>query len=248
MNNIQIEVCAGSYEDCLAAFKGGAKRVELNSALALGGLSPTTATLKKVKEDTDLKVICMVRPRGAGFCYSDLEKEIMFAEAEDFLKNGADGIAFGFLNPDGTVDEKATQKMIDLIHSFNKEAVFHRAIDVTPDYKEAVKTLCALKADRILTSGQKEKALEGIDAIGQIQELYGDQIEILAGSGVNAGNAREILEKSGIHQIHSSCKGYCSDPTTSNGSVSYSYLSDDHKNDYDVVMEELVEKLVKSIQ
>lgn len=247
MKNIQIEVCAGSYEDCLAAFKGGAKRVELNSALALGGLSPTTSTLKKVKEDTDLCVICMVRPRGAGFCYSDLEKEIMFAEAEDFLKNGADGIAFGFLNPDGSIDEKAAKKMIDLIHSYNGQAVFHRAVDVTPDYKEAVKTLCRLKADRVLTSGQKAKALDGLSAIAEIQDLYGNQIEILAGSGVNASNAKEIMEKSGISQVHSSCKGYLKDPTTSSQDVTYSYLSGEHENDYDVVKEELAEKLVKSL-
>lgn len=130
MKDIKIEVCAGSYEDCLAAARGKADRVELNSALALGGLSPTEATLRLVKRDTDLKVICMVRPRGAGFHYTEVERKVMMAEAKSFLENGADGIAFGFLNADGTIDVEATKEMIDLIHSYNKEAVFHRAVDV----------------------------------------------------------------------------------------------------------------------
>lgn len=69
-----IEICCGSYEDAINAYRGGAKRIELNSALYLGGLTPSIATLELIKRNTDLEVICMVRPRGAGFCYSDLEK------------------------------------------------------------------------------------------------------------------------------------------------------------------------------
>lgn len=96
-----IEVCAGSYEDCLSAALGGAERVELNSALSVGGLTPTVAVLRRVKQDTDLQVICMVRPRAAGFCYTEAEKALMFEEAELLLDSGADGLAFGFLNADG---------------------------------------------------------------------------------------------------------------------------------------------------
>lgn len=247
MNNIKIEVCAGSYEDCLAAARGKADRVELNSALALGGLSPTEATLRQVKADTDLKVICMVRPRGAGFHYNDIEKKVMMAEAKSFLENGADGIAFGFLNAHGSIDTEATKAMIDLIHSYNKEAVFHRAVDVTPDYEEAFRQLCEMKADRVLTSGQEEKAWQGADQIKKMQELFGDQIQILAGSGMNATNAMDLIEKTGIHQVHSSCKGYDNDPTTSGEKVTYSYLAGEHADDYDVVKEELVAKLMAAI-
>lgn len=248
MNEVKIEVCAGSYEDCLAAAKGKADRVELNSALALGGLSPAETTLRKVKADTDLGVICMVRPRAAGFCYDEAEKEMMLLEAESFMKNGADGIAFGFLNPDGTVDEETTEKMVNLIHNHHGEAVFHRAIDVTPDYKKAVALLCDLGVDRVLTSGQMAKAEAGIEAIKEIQNLYGDKIQILAGSGVNASNANKILEETGIHQVHSSCKAYKTDPTTSSENVTYAYLSGEHENDYDVVDPQIVEKLVETVK
>ena len=100
-----VEVCAGSYQDCIAAYKGKATRVELNSALSVGGLTPSLASLRRVKKETNLQVICMVRPRAAGFCYEKEDVEIMFEEAKILLENGADGIAFGFLNMDGTIQK-----------------------------------------------------------------------------------------------------------------------------------------------
>ncbi len=246
---IIIEVCAGSYEDCLAAQKGGASRVELNSALSVGGLSPSVATLRNVKNDTDLKVICMVRPRAGGFCYSDLEARIMLDEAKDLLEAGADGIAFGFLNPDGTVHLELTKAMADLIHSYpEREAVFHRAIDVTPDLLVALEQLKELGIDRVLTSGNQAKALQGCDLIRQMNEAADGKIEILPGSGVNASNAKTILEQTGVHQLHSSCKAYKTDPTTKRGGVSYAYLDGEHEMDYDVVSEELVTKLVETVR
>ena len=238
-----IEICAGSYQDCITAYKGGAQRVELNSALSVGGLTPSIATLKRVKKETFLKVICMVRIRAAGFCYDKEDIELMLEQATLLLENGADGIAFGFLNEDGTIYEKATRQMINLIHSYHKEAVFHRAFDITKDPYQAIETLIDLKCDRILTSGQKSKAMQGVELIKELQEKYGQQIEILAGSGMNHKNIQEMKNYTKIKQVHSSCKGYRIDPTTSNDSVSYSYI--DHTNQYDVVELDLVEKLVR---
>ena len=102
----------------------------------------------------------VARVRAAGFCYEKEDVEIMFEDAKILLEHGADGIAFGFLNENGTICEEDTKRMIDLIHSYNKEAVFHRAFDVTPDAFEAIETLIALGCDSVLTSGQKSKAME----------------------------------------------------------------------------------------
>lgn len=93
----QVEICCGSYEDGIAAFLGGAKRIELNSALSVGGLSPSVIVLEQLKKKTDLKIICMVRPRAGGFCFGQTETQIMMEEAKLFLEKGADGCAFGFL-------------------------------------------------------------------------------------------------------------------------------------------------------
>lgn len=105
-----------------------------------------------------------------------------------------------------------------------------------------------LGADRILTSGQKAKAYEGKDLLKDLQEKYGDKIELLPGSGVNATNAIELMEYTGINQVHSSCKSYLSDPTTANNGVSYAYLTDEHEMDYDIVNEDLVTKLVEVVK
>ena len=203
-----IEICAGSYQDCITAFKAGAKRVELNSALSAGGLTPSIAALRRVKKETSLKVICMVRIRAAGFCYDSQDIELMLEDAKFLLENGADGIAFGFLKEDGTIYEKVTRQMINLIHSYHKEAVFHRAFDITKDPYQAIETLINLKCDRILTSGQKSKAMQGMELIKELQEKYGQQIELLVGSGMNHTNIQEMKHYTKIKQVHSSCKGY----------------------------------------
>lgn len=242
-----VEICTGSYADCMAAFHGGAERVELNSALSIGGLTASVAVLRRVKKETTLKVICMVRPRAGGFCYDEAETKIMMEEARLLLENGADGIAFGFLHADGTVHRERTLQMSELIHSFGKEAVFHRAFDVTKDPFQAMEVLLSCKIDRLLTSGQRAKAMQGAELIAQLQDRFGDRIEILAGSGVNAQNAGELLARTGIRQVHSSCKGYRLDPTTASEHVSYAYLDDAHAMEYDVVEETLVRALIDAL-
>lgn len=242
-----VEICTGSYADCMAAFHGGAERVELNSALSVGGLTASVAVLRRVKKETTLKVICMVRPRAGGFCYDEAETKIMMEEARLLLENGADGIAFGFLHADGTVHRERTLQMSELIHSFGKEAVFHRAFDVTKDPFQAMEVLLSCKIDRLLTSGQRAKAMQGAELIAQLQDRFGDRIEILAGSGVNAQNAGELLARTGIRQVHSSCKGYRLDPTTASEHVSYAYLDDAHAMEYDVVEEMLVRALIDAL-
>ncbi len=239
-----VEICAGGYEDCVSAALGGADRVELNAALSVGGLTPGITVLRKVKRDTDLKVICMVRPRAAGFCYTEKEKEVMFEEAGLLLEHGADGVAFGFLNADGSIDKDSTDRMICLIHRQKKEAVFHRAFDVCGDACGAMKLLISLGVERVLTSGQRAKAMEGKKLLKQLQASYGSQIQILAGSGVNETNAGELMAYTGISQVHSSCKDYREDPTTAAGDVSYAYLPAPYERCCDVVSSEKVRRLV----
>lgn len=243
-----IEVCAGSYYDCVQAQAGGASRVELNSALHLGGLTPSVASLVLTKQHTSLKVITMVRPRGAGFHYHQEDFQTMLLDVDSMLQNGADGIAFGCLDEHGNVDVAQTKAIIDKIKAKGKEVVFHRAFDCVSDPYQAIETLIELGVDRILTSGLQAKAMQGKELIKELQIKYGDRIELLAGSGMNASNALEMMEYTGISQVHSSCKDWLLDPTTTMNNVSYSYGEGQHQNDYDVVDKELVMKLINSIQ
>ena len=239
-----IEICCGSYEDALNAYYGGAKRIELNSALYLGGLTPSVASLKLIKETTDLKVICMVRPRGGGFCYSDSEFKQLLGEAKDLLENGADGLAFGFLRENREIDLEKTKILISLIKDYKKEAVFHRAYDCVTNPYTSIELLIDLGVDRLLTSGLQEKAFDGKELIRELQEKYGSSIELLVGSGINASNARAIKEYTGVTQLHSSCKDWQEDPTTSGDHVNYCYGPTDHKNEFEIVNRNLVENLV----
>ena len=242
-----VEICCGSYYDAKEAALGGAKRIELNSALNLGGLTPGISTLELVKDNLELKVIAMVRPRGAGFCYLDEDFQVMLKECEALMKSGADGIAFGCLNEDHTLDLAKNKAMIEIIKKYHGEAVFHRAFDCTIDPFETMALLIEIGVDRVLTSGHRPKAVEGKELIKNLQKKFGDQIEILAGSGVNASNARELMEMTGIHQVHSSCKDWLTDPTTSTGFVSFSYGMAPNENGYEVVSHDLVRKLIDHI-
>ena len=240
-----FEVCAGSVQDCINAQLGGADRVELNSALHLGGLTPSLAMLKLVKEKISLKVICMDRPRAAGFCYDDVEIETMFEDAKILLENGADGISFGFLNSDATINVTETKKMVELIHQYQKEAVFHRAFDCVDDPMHAIKQLIDCGVDRILTSGLQPTAMQGASVLEKLQSEFGNRIELLAGSGINANNIRAIKEQTGLHQFHGSCKEWCKDSTTTVGNVSYAYQESD---DYDCVSLEKVKSIVQELR
>lgn len=242
-----IEICCGSYEDAYNAFLGGAKRIELNSALHLGGLTPSLGSLILTKKNTDLQVICMVRPRGAGFLYNEVEYAQMKEDAHLLLQNGADGLAFGFLHEDRTIDIERTKEFMDIITSYGKEAVFHRAYDCVKDPIKSMEVLLSLRVHRLLTSGLQAKAMDGKELIKSLQEKYGNDIEILVGSGMNATNAKTMLEYSGVSQVHSSCKDWCEDVTTIGENVHYSYGPTPHESDYDYVSVALVKGLLASL-
>ena len=200
-NSILFEVCCGSTADALAAYHGGADRVELNSDMFHGGLTPTLGSLRTVKKHApDLKVMCMVRPREGGFYYGRMEFETMLEDASLFLENGADGIVFGFLHEDGTVDKERVQAMLEVIG--DHESVFHRAIDVTPDWKAAMDALIELGVTRILTSGQKPTVPEGIFTIKEMMEYAAGRIQVLPGAGITPENAQWVRQMTGTTMMH----------------------------------------------
>ncbi|WP_025729410.1 copper homeostasis protein CutC [Atopobacter phocae] len=217
-----LEVCAGSAEDCMVAERGGADRIELNSALSLGGLTPTIATLERAKSSTTIPIICMIRPRGGGFYYQTIEKEVMLHDAEKLLEAGADGLAFGALTETGELDQLFAQQMVDLIKKHQKESVFHRAFDVAKQPEKVVNQLIELGVHRILTSGRQSSAFEGRTYLNQLIQSTNGQIEILPGAGLTEDNIEVFLKDVPLAtQVHSSCKGYWEDPTTIGENVSY---------------------------
>ncbi len=208
-----VEICCGSIEDCAIAQQFPVDRIELNSGIELGGLTPSLGTLIESKKVTTLPICCMVRPRTAGFVYTEAQFQSMLYDAELLLKHGADGIVFGFLNEDTTIDTKRTLAMTNLIKSYGKEAIFHKAFDKTPDKMKACETLIECKVDRILTSGGENypHIEQGFELLKNLIEHYNDQITILVGGGVRAHNVHDILEHTSCTQIHMTAKEMAND-------------------------------------
>ena len=211
MKNYLLEICCGSAADAAEAAAAGANRVELCSALPLGGLTPSLGTLKIAKEQ-GIPVMALLRPREGGFCYSKTEFETMLRDAESLLAHGADGLVFGILHADGTVDEERCQKLCQI--AGKKEKVFHRAVDVVPDWRRALESLIRLGVTRVLTSGQCPSAPEGAKTIRAMREYAAGRLQILPGGGIKTHNAAELLRKTGCSQLHASLKSPHHDPSS----------------------------------
>ena len=214
MEKYLLEVCCGSVEDVLQAEHGGADRVELNSCLFHGGLTPSVGELITAKKLSKLPVMTMVRPRQGGFCYTDVEYRTALADAEALLANGADGLVFGFLNADGTLNVRRTRELCEM--AGKREKVFHRAIDVAEDWKKMLGELIELGVDRVLTSGQAPDVFYGVDVIREMMDFAQGEIQIMPGAGVNLKNIDAILERTGCDQIHVARFRQYTDPSTAN--------------------------------
>lgn len=214
MKKYLLEVCCGSVEDVLQAEKGGADRVELNSCLFHGGLTPSIGELIVAKRLSKLPVMTMVRPRQGGFCYTDAEYKTALADAEALLANGADGLVFGFLNADGSLDVERTRELVRLAGDRTK--VFHRAIDVAEDWKRMLGQLIELGVDRVLTSGLAPDVYYGVDVIREMMDFAQGAIQILPGAGVNLKNVDAIMERTGCDQVHVARFRQYTDPSTGN--------------------------------
>jgi copper homeostasis protein len=200
MKNILLEICCGSIDDAIQAEKGGADRVELCSALFLGGLTPSIGTIQEAKRRLKIPVMVMVRPRSGGFCYTEAEMATIERDAEAAVDSGADGVVFGILQVDGNIDVRRTKRLRQLIGK--RQAVFHRAFDVTPDPFKALEQLVDLGITRILTSGQRDTVPDGAELIAQLIGRAGRRIEVLPGGGIRPFNVREVVEKTGCRQVH----------------------------------------------
>lgn len=196
---ILVEVCCGSAEDAIEAREGGADRVELCASLMFGGLTPSAGAIIETRRALDIPVMVMVRPRGGGFCYSEVEMRVMERDVDMALQLGADGIVLGILNEDGTVDRSRCARIIERIGE--RETVFHRAFDVTPDPFAALDDLIRLGVKRVLTKGQQNTLEEGAGLIRELIAYAAGRIEILV-AGVRPYNIESIVAGLGCDQIH----------------------------------------------
>lgn len=200
---MKTELCAYSVDACRIAQRLGVDRVELCASPAEGGVTPSMATIERVAKIEGIDVSVMIRPRGGDFLYSDDEFETMLRDIAYAREAGATGVVFGILTADGKVDVERTRQLVEA--SKGMETTFHRAVDMTEDYEAAVEAVIAAGCNRILTSGSYGKAIDGIANIRRAVEIAKGRIEIMAGSGVVAANAKQLAEV-GVDALHFSAK------------------------------------------
>jgi copper homeostasis protein len=201
---MEIEICCGSIQSAANAKAGGAVRVELCQGLVEGGTTPSPATIQYAVRELGLKVFVLVRPRGGDFCYNELEVKTMEEDVAFCKEAGASGIVVGFLHPDGSIDTELTRRFVEL--SAPLPVTFHRAFDECADPLNALEQIIECGCARILTSGCKPTAMEGAEMLQQLVKKADGRITILAGSGVTPENAVTLREKTGVKEIHGSCK------------------------------------------
>ncbi|NMA95817.1 MAG: copper homeostasis protein CutC [Clostridiales bacterium] len=247
MNDILVEICCGSFLDALEAEKAGADRIELNSSLFFGGLTPSAGTIAKVKEEVSIPCMVMIRPRGIGFCYTEEELSAMERDIDIALDLGADGFVFGVLNEDSTIDINACKRLIK--RCGDREIMFHRAFDVVPNPIEALDIIIDLGFHRILTSGQAKNSYEGIAFLKQIIERSKGQIEILPGGGIRSHNVVEICERTGCTQVHlGPLRKVLERSSLYNPEIKFLPSELPREDSYEIVDREVVEEIVRLVK
>ena len=196
-----LEICANSYQSAKHAYEAGAHRIELCQELSVGGITPSYGLIKQVVKDIPIETYVLIRPHSGNFVYSDDEFEIMKQDIQVCKELGCQGIVSGVLHKDNSIDILRTRELIELSKPLS--FTFHRAFDCTPSPKEALEQLIQLGADRILTSGQQPKAIQGIELLKALKEHANNRIKILVGSGVNSENALDF-KNAKFEEIHAS--------------------------------------------
>lgn len=201
---VLLEVCVDSIESALAAERGGAHRVELCSSLFEGGVTPSMGLIAIAREMLSIGIHVLVRPRSGDFYYSDEEVRVMQLDISSFKKLGVDGVVLGILGPDGRVDVDRTRQLVDLASPM--KVTFSRAFDMSCDLFQSLQDLQAAGVHSVLTSGGKQTAVEGADALRRLVEAGEDRISIMAGGGIEASNVADLIERTCVQGVHASLK------------------------------------------
>jgi copper homeostasis protein len=204
MNTFLLEICANSVESALMAQQGGAHRVELCENIIEGGTTPSYGAIQLARKNLSIDLNIIIRPRGGDFLYSADEYDIMCTDIKIAKELGVNGVVFGILLPDGSIDIERTQHLVSIAKPMS--VTFHRAFDVCKDPYKSLEDIIECGCDRLLTSGQANKALDGLDLIKNLNNTANGRIRIMAGSGIDETNIEKIYKDTGITEFHASLR------------------------------------------
>jgi copper homeostasis protein len=204
MKNFVIEIATSDFASSMAAAKGGADRIELCDNLAEGGTTQSQSIIRHCREKLSIQLFPIIRPRGGDFLYTEDEFQMMVNDIKVCKELNCDGVVLGLLNTDGTLDVQRTSRLIEL--AYPMEVTFHRAFDRCKDPFECMEQLINLGCNRILTSGQKPTAIEGVSLIADLVKAADERIIIMPGSGVRKENILQLAHQTGAVELHSSLR------------------------------------------
>ncbi|MDN4040010.1 copper homeostasis protein CutC [Massilia sp. YIM B02443] len=201
---ITLEVCVDSAQGLATAIEGGADRIELCSALEIGGLTPSFGLLR-IAASSRVPVVAMIRPRGGDFCFDETETQVMLHEIDAVADAGLQGVVLGASLPDGGLDARTLERLVRRASDHGLRCTLHRAIDLCPDLAQATAQAIELGFERILTSGGARSAPEGLDGLQRCFAAAAGRITIMPGAGINAGNVNLLRSRLALTDVHASC-------------------------------------------
>lgn len=202
MNNKNLEIACFNAESVAIAQQNGADRVELCANMLEGGTTPDFELARKVRCELNIKMNVMIRPRGGNFVYTDAEFEQMKSEIEQFKDINVDGFVFGILNKDNSFNLERNKELVTLASPI--PCTFHRAFDVVLNVYESLELLIDCRFQTVLTSGQGENVMEGIDVLQTLVKKANGRIVVMPGGGLRSTNIRILDQKVNASYYHSS--------------------------------------------
>jgi copper homeostasis protein len=197
---VKVEICVGDLTSALEAEAGGADRVELCDNLAVGGTTPSPGTIAEACRRLSVPVHVLIRPRGGDFIYSEPEVAAMLVDITFCKSHGAAAVVLGALDAEGAIDREITKSLVARARPMS--VTFHKAFDQTRDSLAALDTLKELSVERVLTSGARPTALEGVDLLSKLVTRSGGQIEILAGGRIRLEDIEPIVRQGYVRELH----------------------------------------------
>ncbi len=202
----KLEVIGFTIESCMIAQAAGAHRIELCDNPFEGGTTASYGFIKTARENLSIELYPIIRPRGGDFLYSEIEFEVMKADIENCKNLGCDGVVIGILNADGTIDKKRCKQLVEIAHPM--KVTFHRAFDRTNDPFKAMEDIISIGCERILTSGQKNLAIDGEELLNKLVKQANNRIIIMPGSGVNSNNIEILVKNTNATEFHTSARTF----------------------------------------
>lgn len=199
-----VEICANSATSCIEAQNGGASRVELCAAIPEGGTTPSWGEMVVARRSISIAMNVIIRPRSGDFLYNDNEFQAMLLDIEAARRAGADGVVFGCLLAEGSIDIERNAELMRAADGMS--TTFHRAFDVCRDPFHALEQLIELGFDRVLTSGQQPTAIQGAELLAQLVKQADGRIVIMPGCGVREENITQLRELTGASEYHFSAR------------------------------------------